>query len=264
MSRLWNRPRFDLVELLATALLVGLCVWYIDRKAPQPASRYWDDVTLREVGRLRAAYGPGRYSANEEERIIRDFFKDRRGGFFVDVGASHYRDDSNTYYLDSRLGWSGIAIDPQATLEASYRMYRPRTRFFPLFVSDSSNDTARLYMAGRGSLSASGDRDFARLFGKDVSESVVPTTTLTDLLTRLQVGRIDLLSVDVELSEPKVLAGFDIDRFRPSLVCIEAHSQVRQQILDYFSRHAYVALGEYLRVDIRNLYFTPLDRDRDR
>jgi len=38
------------------------------------------------------------------------------------------------------------------------------------------------------------------------------------------------------------------------------HPDVRQQILDYFARHAYVMVGRYLRVDVQNLYFTPLDR----
>ena len=86
----------------------------------------------------------------------------------------------------------------------------------------------------------------------------VPTIRLTDLLTRAGVSHIDLLSVDVELAEPKVLAGFDIDRFKPALVCIEAHPQVRQRILDYFAAHGYVAVGRYLRADLQNLYFTPL------
>jgi FkbM family methyltransferase len=263
VSRLWNRRQFDLVELFVTALFVGVCVWYLGHRT-SPLPRYTEQTTLQELGRLKAAYGPGRYSENEEEWIIRDFFKDRREGFFVDVGASHYRDNSNTFYLDTRLGWSGIAIDPQAMFEADYRKYRPRTRFFALFVSDASNETARLYMADRASLSASANRDFAQLFGKKVTESIVPTITLTDLLTHLQVAQIDLLSVDVELSEPKVLAGFDIDRFKPRLVCIEAHPDVRQQILDYFARHAYVTVGRYLRVDVQNLYFIPLNRGGNR
>jgi hypothetical protein len=33
---------------------------------------------------------------------------------------------------------------------------------------------------------------------------------------------------------------------------------VRQQILDYFTRHGYVLIGKYLWVDRENLYFTPL------
>ena len=63
--------------------------------------------------------------------------------------------------------------------------------------------------------------------------------------------------MDIELWEPKALAGFDIDRFRPSLVCVEAHPEVRQQILDYFAAHGYAIVGKYLRADTQNLYFTP-------
>jgi hypothetical protein len=33
-------------------------------------------------------YGPNRNSQDEEEWFIRDYFKDRRGGTFVDVGAA--------------------------------------------------------------------------------------------------------------------------------------------------------------------------------
>ena len=183
---------------------------------------------------------------------------------FVDVGANHYRTHSNTYFLESALGWSGVAIDPQTAFAEDYRLHRPRTRYFALFVSDTSDANATLYQVKENSLVASADRDFAERAGtnaKDASyrakEVTVPTIRLTDLLDRAGISRFDFLSIDVELAEPKVLAGFDIDRFRPALVCIEAHPQVRQQILDYFAAHGYVLLGRYLRVDLRNLYFAP-------
>jgi len=77
------------------------------------------------------------------------------------------------------------------------------------------------------------------------------------LLDHENVTHVDLLSIDVELHEPQVLAGFDIARFRPALVCIEAHPEVRQAILDYFAAHRYVVVGRYLRADLLNLYFAP-------
>jgi FkbM family methyltransferase len=260
MSRWWNQRRFDLVELAAIALLVGLSVWRLGYGARQP-------LPYTELGgeaaRLKAAYGPDRQSENFEEWIIRDFFRDRRGGFFVDVGANHYKRFSNTYYLEEHLGWSGIAIDPHATFDGDYRRYRPRTRFFPLFVSDKSNETARLYVLDGNPLITSASEDFTRAFGKNVVEMSAPTVALSDLLDRLTISQIDLLSVDVELSEPKVLSGFDVERFRPALVCIEAHPQVRQQILAYFARHRYMVVGKYLRVDVQNLYFEPLNHAAD-
>jgi hypothetical protein len=63
--------------------------------------------------------------------------------------------------------------------------------------------------------------------------------------------------MDIELHEPQALKGFDIDRFKPSLVCIEALLPVRQQILDYFAEHGYVVVGKYVWMDLENLYFVP-------
>jgi FkbM family methyltransferase len=264
MAGWWNRPRFDLVELSAVGAFAALAVTSL-LWVSQARLAYVVRSAAQEADQLKERYGPGRYSRNEEEWIIRDYFQDRRGGYFVDVGANHYRNDSNTFYLEKRLGWSGLAIDPQTSFADDYRRYRPHTRFLSFFISDSSNASVKLYVVDQNPLVASMDQKFAERNGTEAKNAVnssrpvsVPAIRLTDLLEQIGVSRFDLLSVDVELAEPKVLAGFDIDRFRPSLVCIEAHPQVRQPILDYFANHGYVVLGRYLRADLQNLYFAPL------
>jgi FkbM family methyltransferase len=253
----WRHPKFDWVELSLIVLFLSTVTWVITRATTPTPMRYSESTTREEAERLRRTYGPGHYSENEEEWIIRDFFKDRRHGFFVDVGANHYQLNSNTYLLETSLGWSGTAVDPQNGYAEDYRKYRPRTRFFPMFVSDVSNEEARVYMGGDAKLAVSADAAFAKMFGP-LKESKAPTITLNDLLVNVHAEAIDLLSIDVELAEPKVLAGFDVGRYQPALVCIEAHPAVRQYILDYFARYHYTLLGRYLRVDIQNLYFSPL------
>jgi hypothetical protein len=103
----------------------------------------------------------------------------------------------------------------------------------------------------------SSDRSFTERWGKNVKEIQVPTITLDDLLASEGVAKVDFLSMDIELAEPEALAGFDLRRYAPDLVCIEAHPEVRQAILEYFTRHGYVIVGKYLRIDTTNLYFTP-------
>ena len=126
-----------------------------------------------------------------------------------------------------------------------------------MFVSDTSDARAKLFI-GKNSLFSSADRAFTNAF-TDVQRSVeAPTITLTDLLTSERVSRLDFLSIDVELHEPRVLAGFDLARFHPALVCIEAHPQVRQAILDYFTAAGYAVVGKYLRADPQNLWFAPI------
>jgi hypothetical protein len=74
------------------------------------------------------------------------------------------------------------------------------------------------------------------------------------------ITRIEFLSMDIELHEPAALRGFAIARPSPRLVCIEAHPQVRQPILDYFAAHDYVIVGKGLRMDTENLWFAPRAR----
>jgi FkbM family methyltransferase len=211
-----------------------------------------------EAEGLKAKYGPAKNSYGPEEWIVRDFFQDKRGGVFLDVGANDYKVTSNTYYLETHLNWSGVAVEANQAFAADYQKYRPRTKFLSFFVSDTSNERAKMYVLEKNSQIASGRKSFTEQHGGKAREIEVPTITLNDLLDAEKVATIDYLSIDIELWEPKALAGFDIERFRPQLACIEAHPEVRQQILDYFARHRYVLVGKYLRADPNNLYFTPM------
>lgn len=244
--------RFDVLELLLIAAFSAVLAWALAR------THY---SVHDETRAFRAAYGRAQYSQYDEELFIRDFFGKRRGGIFVDVGANDYRRYNNTYSLETELGWSGIAIDALHEFADDYRQHRKRTKFFTFFVSDVSDSDVEFWAADDESLLASSDQALA---GRNARSRKVPTITLTDLLDRNGIGKVDFLNMDIELAEPKALAGFDVARFRPDLVCIEAHLPVRQAIIDYFTKRAYSVVGQYLRADQHNLYFAPLQaRSRD-
>jgi FkbM family methyltransferase len=241
-----RRLRFDLVETLALVGLAVIVTWVASAggRGIPPEARAFRDT-----------YGRAEYSFEDEELFIKDFFKGRKGGVFLDVGAGDYQQYSNTYWLEREMGWSGIAVDAAAEHGEGYRQHRPRTRFFSFFVSDVSNARETLWVPRDNPLMSSSDRAYAE--GAAQSRQVA-TITLDELLDHERVSKIDFLSMDIELAEPRALRGFDVERYRPDLVCIESHIPVRQQILDYFARHKYVVLGRYLRADEHNLYFAPL------
>jgi Methyltransferase FkbM domain len=110
----------------------------------------------------------------------------------------------------------------------------------------------------------SSDAEFVKKFGTPDEARSVPTITLNDLLDAEKISHVDFLSIDIELHEPQALKGFDIDRFKPSLVCIEGLLPVRQKILNYFTEHGYGLVGKYMWVDLENLYFAPLTTLRER
>lgn len=267
--------RFSLSELVIvaglTAATAGVVTFQVFASAASPSTSPDQRVEVargeqtvflfrsrEELAPIEKRYGPDSYSRYVEEWVARDYFQDRRGGVFLDVGSGHYRQESNTYYLEKELGWSGVAVDALPEYEADYRAHRPRTRFIAMFASDVDGATVRLFEPARDKRIASSDEAFTVKKGELGRARAVPTATLGHMLDDAGVTKIDYLSMDIELAEPKALAGFDIGRYRPELVCIEVHPEVRQQILDYFARHGYVVVGKYLRIDPTNLYFQPL------
>jgi len=196
------------------------------------------------------------YSQFDEELIIRDFFQDRRGGFFLDVGAADPMVNNTTAYLEKHLDWTGFAVDAVIDYSILWQMQRPRSQFFNYLVTDHAGGPETFYRAGVRTLSST-QRD--RKWGEQTLGAVevqVPTMTLSKLLDDHGIARIDLLSMDIEESEPAALAGFDIERFRPQLVCIEAVERIQPQLQAYFDAHGYARIDRYHDRDPANWYFT--------
>lgn len=253
-----TQQRFGLTELLlatalaATVTLVAFSSYLSAVKARRPPAQ-----DAAEWAWLERTYGPSKHSEYAEEWIVRDFFEDRRDGVFVDVGAGNYLRNSNTYYLETALGWRGVAFDAQPQFAAAYTQHRPRTTFVPAFISNRTGDTARLFLSQFSTEVASAAQQFTERWGAFAGTKEMQTITLNDALDALKIDAATFVNMDIELYEPKALAGFDIARFHPELVCVEAHPEVRQAILSYFQAHDYELVGKYLRVDMWNLYFMP-------
>jgi FkbM family methyltransferase len=193
--------------------------------------------------------------------VIRDFFQDRRGGFFLDVGAGQPISDNNTYYLEKHLGWTGIAVDALPELAEKWRRKRAAARFFNFIVTDHAGTLDTFYRAelyGVSSVEKPKTGPGQRAIASE--KIVVPATTLTRLLDDNRVVQLDLLSMDIEGHEPKALAGFDIKRFQPRLVCVESKPANRAFLLEYFEKHGYQQLVRYLQYDTVNYYYAPARR----
>ena len=252
-----SRLTFTLGETLLLAIFVVLLTIHL---APgrRPAGPTWSiDPKWSRIFVER--FGPDHYSAGLEEYIARDFFNDRRNGVFVDVGAFRAKAGNNTYRLERDFGWSGLAIDANQAVASEY-VERPKTIFVVAFVGNEDEGTAILHVPAHDGATASFDRSFTEQFDAVASSPKVRRRTLNSLLEERRFERVNFLSMDIELSEPAALEGFDIARYRPDLVCIEAHVTTRDRILEYFARHQYVLIAKYLAADPLNYWFRPLAR----
>ena len=207
------------------------------------------------------ATAPNHFTEREEEWMIRDYFQDRRGGVFVDVGANHYQSASKTYYLETRLGWSGM----RSSRRKNFRRTTRRTGRAPNSSRSSCRTSRTTWPAcssSRVSTVASSDQEFVKQFGTPDEVRDVPTITLTDLLDAEGIRRIDFLSMDIELHEPQALKGFDI---RP----LQAVARRDRRTAAGATGDPGLLRPERIRprrqviwVDRENLYFAPLPEGR--
>jgi FkbM family methyltransferase len=242
-------------ELFALGMFVlVLSIVYIARRPVATTSPvlFDDDV----VGALRTRFGPEKFSQGPEEWILRELLQDRINGVFVDVGAYQPVLYSNTYRLERDFGWSGLAIDAIRELADGYADLRPRSRFIVAFVGDRNEGETTLHVNTAIPGVSSADRSFTARFKGTIQPRTVPNRTLQSILEEAGITKFDLLTMDIELSEPAALAGFPLRDYAPSVAVVEAHGETRQWLIDYFHRHGYVVQGRYIHADPQNLYFS--------
>lgn len=61
----------------------------------------------------------GSHSSMNQESFVLTMTKEKRDGFYVEIGSAYPYDGSNTVLLE-KLGWSGLAIDNDAQTVADY------------------------------------------------------------------------------------------------------------------------------------------------
>ena len=167
-----------------------------------------------------------------EQRVLSEYLPAK--GFFVEVGAFHPIDFSQTFMLEQR-GWDGLLVEPIPAQAENLRRMR-RTRVFEVACGspEQHGRTQRMSIAGALS-SLRADQ------GTDGQSVDVQVRTLDSLLAEAGVQRIDLLSVDVEGAELDVLAGFSFDKYRPGLILLE-------DFAERLDKHRFMHAHGYKRV----------------
>lgn len=166
--------------------------------------------------------GEHHYSQFGEDCVLLNWFTKReQERFFVDVGCYHPTKGSNTYAL-YRRGWRGINIDLDADKISAFQMRRPADISVVAAVSDRV-ETLNVFSDKWYSTRATLDPSIGQGPGFN-PHAKVETTTLTAIIdsTRYQGRKIDLLSVDVEGFDLRVLQGLDFVRYAPAVVLVES------------------------------------------
>ncbi len=169
------------------------------------------------------------YSQAGEDLLIKNIFgKNKREGFYVDIGCNNPIQKSNTFKLYLK-GWSGICADGNASLIKRFRKIRKRDICLQEIVSENIRELT-FYQDDVHHELSSVDPAVGmelRAANKGLKEIKVRSTTLSDILEKYCPSRkIDLLCIDVENHDLEVLKGNNFEKFRPEIICAEFYGDI--------------------------------------
>ena len=158
------------------------------------------------------------YSQHGEDVVIADFLNNfnLRGSVYVDVGANHPSDISNSYLL-YRKGFRGIIVEPNQELAGLFKKFRPKDIALAIGCSNE-NAILPFHISKTPVLSSFTDtRDAANVY----KTLYLPVIRLDDAIRHLEYDFISLLSIDVEGLNYEVLEGARETIDKSLLICLE-------------------------------------------
>lgn len=163
------------------------------------------------------------YSQCEEDRFLNDhYFKNKRNGFYIELGALDGVKYSNTKFFEDQLGWTGILIEPNSFPFELLRQNRPNNYLFNHLVSCIEEEVQFKYFIHPDAYAAvSGientlPKEHFTNFFKEFECNHLPNgcvlmkpVSLTSIVKSTDIPHFDLLSLDVEGHEYEVLLSWD-------------------------------------------------------
>lgn len=202
------------------------------------------------------------YGQHGEDYLLWQLFSEETTGTFVEVGALDGIRFSNTYSFE-QAGWTGLLVEAHPDYIASLNENRPNSIVVHAAAGEK-NDTVTFHTNKRGSLSTldpSLEVKFSTYgeYFTGFEPTDVHMRTLDTLLEEYGMqAPIDILSIDVEGAELRVLQGFSLDIYRPRVVVIETISDdITRGIHKYFISHGY----HFAKFISGNLIYTQASSD---
>ena len=172
------------------------------------------------------------YSQFGEDRILYEIISKKfKKGFYVDVGCFHPKKHSNTYMLYKK-GWQGVNIDMERDKIETFNIARPNDFNFLGAVSDKV-EKVKIFRNQKFGVSSTLNKN---MINKDdiIDEKFIETCTLNYILnlSPYKNQEIDLLNIDTEGNDLKVLKSLDFNIYNPKIIIIETHLKDIDKIID--------------------------------
>ncbi len=170
-----------------------------------------------------------RYSQAGEDSIVAFIFNimgyQPNHVSYLDLGANHARDMSNTYYFYQH-GASGVLVEANPNLIPELKLIRSRDTVLNCCISDHDGDEVTFYISGRDGLSSMDKNAVDHAAGIDKTNALAGTATVKTMTVKAILEQYFtcaplLLNIDVEGCEMDVLRAIDFSECRPLVIIAE-------------------------------------------
>ena len=233
---------FDLV--LVTADPVSIVADLLEEfHVPPEKIRVLYYELAKQVPPLRTFYGE-----NAEDAVLmllcRELGLSFEGLSYLEIGTNDPVRFNNTYNL-YRLGARGLLVDPLPAVGELIRMSRSEDRFLHAAVSAEGDGAQKLFFASKSStvssLSYEHHKAWDGVSHNEVREIPVDVFGINTILERMGETP-DLLLVDAEGEDEKILTALDYTRFRPKVIMVEMDhlDTSRENMICFMDDHGYI------------------------
>ena len=179
-----------------------------------------------------------------------------RGGTFLEVGAWDGESNSNTYFFEWALDWSGVLIEMRKEFFPLIHLKRPLSRCINCALGPKHSERLYLNAGDRSCLlafmRAHNLEEIEQLFidrKSQITTSWIDMIPLMEILDETGVDKIDYFSLDVEGAEMEILRSIDFTRLHVNLFSIEDVMHGGREILSLLGPLGYEMLPGHLAVD---------------
>jgi FkbM family methyltransferase len=155
------------------------------------------------------------------------YFRGKKNGFFIDIGANDGIIGSNSYVFE-KLGWQGICVEPQPDIFLELKKRR-KCECLNVAIAPQKGKIDFFKSYGADALScmepSEERRQWAMSYGKVETIQVEALPFPEILRNHPQVEHIDFLSVDVEGAEMQVLQTIDFSKYSFGLIAVERSNE---------------------------------------
>ena len=164
-------------------------------------------------------------------------FIDYDNGYFIECGANDGVDQSNTWYFEKILNWSGILIEPLNKQFQELKKNRSKkNKFFNLALC--SSETENILLIEDNDLASKSSVHNSKRVKSNIKS--VNSTTLTKILDEVSAPNlVDFFSLDVEGFEDQVIKGINFDKYNFKYFLIETKNK---EVINFLVNKNYVLI----------------------